>query len=312
MSALRRRKRKHNTGYYSKPSSQNNYFLVVFLSLVVFFETIVLLFLIPKTPATKTSQTAVKKKVKIEVKAEPRKTVSQKETLITKIIPKKIKGKIAIVIDDWGYNYDKEDLEVLNEIKLPVTLAILPFRNYSEEIAWFAHENNYEVLIHMPMEPHNKVNVDLEPKTLMVGMSAQTINKILNEAFLDIPYAKGINNHMGSLATEDRQFITTVFKELKKHNLYFLDSFVVRNSVCQDIAKSMGIKFAKRSIFLDNESSYAYIRGQLMELVREVDRKGQAIGIGHDRSNTLKVLKEVMPQLAEEGYKFVFVSEIVK
>jgi len=49
-----------------------------------------------------------------------------------------------------------------------------------------------------------------------------------------------------------------------------------------------------------------------MKLVKEVDEMGQAIGIGHDRKNTLKVLKEQLPRLAEEGYQFVFVSEVVK
>jgi len=39
---------------------------------------------------------------------------------------------------------------------------------------------------------------------------------------------------------------------------------------------------------------------------------GHAIGIGHDRKVTLEVLKEVMPELDREGFKFVFVSELVK
>jgi polysaccharide deacetylase 2 family uncharacterized protein YibQ len=42
------------------------------------------------------------------------------------------------------------------------------------------------------------------------------------------------------------------------------------------------------------------------------DEKGWAIGIGHDRRNTLEVLKEEMPKLEKEGYKFVYVSELVK
>jgi polysaccharide deacetylase 2 family uncharacterized protein YibQ len=39
---------------------------------------------------------------------------------------------------------------------------------------------------------------------------------------------------------------------------------------------------------------------------------GQAIGIGHDRKITLEVLKEVMPSIEKEGYKFVFVSELIR
>lgn len=313
MSALKGRRRRRRIRYSVSPSSQNNYFLIVFLSFIVLFETVLLLFLVPKTPPTKVSptrQTRVVAEARAQKAVEPKKSAPKKVPVVKKTIPKKSKGKIAIVIDDWGYNTN--NLDLIADINMPLTLAVLPFLNYSNEVAEFAHKHNYEVIIHMPMEPEDKTGVDLESRTLMVDMSNETINKILNEAFADIPYAKGVNNHMGSLATTDKGFILTVFRELKKNNLYFLDSFVVPDSVCYDVSRSAGIKFAKRSIFLDNQSSYAYIRGQLMELVREVDKTGYAVGIGHDRENTLKVLREVTPQLAEEGYRFVFVSEITK
>jgi polysaccharide deacetylase 2 family uncharacterized protein YibQ len=295
-------------------SSQNNHFLITFLSLVVLFETILLLFLLPKSP-----KVILPKKTKLETITQRPKAIEQKNMvtkesitppIITKIVPKKAKGKIAIVIDDWGYNAN--NLDILSQIKLPLTLAVLPFLDYSHRVAQFAHENNYEVIIHMPMEPDDKTGIVLEPKTLMVNMAPEKINKILEEAFLDIPYAKGINNHMGSLATRNKDFITAVFGKLKENNLYFLDSYVVPNSICYFLAKKMGVKFARREIFLDNKPSYTYIRGQLMALVKEVDKTGYAVGIGHDRRSTLNVLKELMPQLAEEGYQFVFISEIVK
>ncbi|MBL7198130.1 MAG: divergent polysaccharide deacetylase family protein [Candidatus Omnitrophica bacterium] len=315
MPGFKRRKRKHKTKYrrQEKRSQQHsNNFLVVLLSLIVLFETILLLFLLPQRIPTKAIKDVSKKEVK--VKARESRVKPSVKTPFFKIIkkkpPKKIRGEIAIVLDDWGYN--KNNLSILKEIKFPLTIAILPFRYYSKDIAEFGHKHNFEILIHMPMEPEDKQNIGLEPKTLMVYMDDQIIKTILREAFDNIPYAKGVNNHMGSFATRDEKFITTVFRELKRNNLYFLDSLVISNSVCRDISRRVGIKFAERSIFLDNKSNVEYIRGQLMELVGEVDRKGRAIGIGHDRKNTLKVLKEVMPQLSKQGYKFVYVSEIVE
>lgn len=280
------------------------------------------MFLIPKQPSAKTPSIISQKKAKIERRADTKKAAKTKKFIppVAKIppkiigakkeIPKKIKGKIAIVIDDWGYNTN--NLEILKDIKLPVTVAILPFLAYSREVAGFANENNYEVIIHMPMEPDDKEKKYLETQTLMVDMDTQTIKDILNEALQEVPYARGINNHMGSLATKDKEFMAIVFRELKKNNLYFLDSYVVSESVCRDISRILGVKFAKRSIFLDNEPDPEYIRGQLMELAREADKFGEVVGIGHDRENTLEVLRKVMPQLAEEGYQFVFVSDIVK
>ena len=39
-----------------------------------------------------------------------------------------IRGKIAIVIDDWGYN--RNNLFLAEQIKYPLTMAVLPNHNY--------------------------------------------------------------------------------------------------------------------------------------------------------------------------------------
>ncbi|MCM8780086.1 MAG: divergent polysaccharide deacetylase family protein, partial [Candidatus Omnitrophica bacterium] len=62
----------------------------------------------------------------------------------------------------------------------------------------------------------------------------------------------------------------------------------------------------------DNESDPAYIRAQLQELKDLAQSRGWAIGIGHARKATLEVLKEEMPKLQKEGFKFVKISELVK
>jgi len=234
MSSFRRRKRN-----YDGSSSQNNYLLITFLSIVVLFETILLLFLLPKSAPEKPVKLTVQKKVKIEARASSQKPSEQKSadfqksaliSIPAKTKPQKTKGKIAIVIDDWGYSTN--NLNTLKEINLPLTLAVLPFSAYSKQVAEYAHKNNYEVMIHMPMEPDSKEKIDLEPNTLMVNMDSNMIKKIFYEALGRVPYAKGINNHMGSLATKNKEFFVIIFNELKKNNLYFLDSYVIPESVC--------------------------------------------------------------------------------
>jgi polysaccharide deacetylase 2 family uncharacterized protein YibQ len=74
----------------------------------------------------------------------------------------------------------------------------------------------------------------------------------------------------------------------------------------------MYLGFTKRDVFIDNKQSPDYIKGQVYKLKTRARIYGQVIGIGHDRKTTLEVLKEVMPQLEKEGYRFVFVSELVK
>lgn len=226
------------------------------------------------------------------------------------VLPKSQRGKIAIVLDDWGYN--AENLELLGKIEVPLTLAILPFHEYSRTVAEFARRHNFHVIIHMPMEPKNKEYVGLEPRTLMTHMDKETMNSILEDAFDNIPHARGINNHMGSLATEDEAFMATVFQFLKKRNVFFLDSLVTPDSVCVRLAKEKRVKFARRSVFLDNSADQSYINNQLEELARLSDEHGAAIGIGHDRKATLEVLLEKIPAFKKRGYRFVFVSALVE
>jgi hypothetical protein len=219
-----------------------------------------------------------------------------------------IKGKIAIVLDDWGYNLNNTD--IIEQIKYPITASILPNLKFSREVAEELHRLGFQVILHLPMQPHEQYR--LEHNTIMTDMGEQLINNIIEGDLAAIPHLAGVSNHMGSRATEDLKTMGVVFRLLKKRRLYFLDSLVSAQSVCEDLARKMHLTFVKRDVFLDNEEKPEYIRQQVHKLKTRARFYGQAIGIGHDRRATLEVLKEVMPQLSKEGYKFVYLSELVK
>ncbi|MDD5097578.1 MAG: divergent polysaccharide deacetylase family protein [Candidatus Omnitrophica bacterium] len=219
-----------------------------------------------------------------------------------------LKGRIAIVIDDFGYN--QNNLGIIEQIKQPLTCAVLPNLENTSIVAKKLHEFGFEIILHLPMEP--KEAHRLEKDTVSVRMNQGEISKIIKKDLISLGYALGVSNHMGSRATQDLKTTTRIMQEIKKHDLYFLDSFVTANSVCASLAKKIGLKFAKRDVFLDNQNNPEYIKNQLGELKKIANRQGLAVGIGHDRKNTLLVLKEMLPELAREGYKFVFVSEIAR
>jgi len=222
--------------------------------------------------------------------------------------PEKAKPKVAIVLDDWGYNI--KNLNAVLEINKPMNLSILPGLPYSAFVANKAREHNFEVILHMPMEPKAKMRLELS--TLYTTMSDDEIRLNLAKALESVPHAKGISNHEGSKATRDQRLIKVVFAELKKDNLFFLDSLVTNDSACESLAVEMKIKFAKRSIFLDNESSPAYIRKQFEKLIDLAVKNGKAVGIGHDRPNTIAILKEMIPRLEENGIELTYISELAK
>lgn len=222
--------------------------------------------------------------------------------------PVEAKARIAIVIDDWGYNLN--NLYIIDEIKYPMSVSVLPNLNYSREVAEGLHKKGLEIILHLPMEPREKYR--LEKNTIMVSLDKAAIKNIISRDLADIVYAQGVSNHMGSLATGDLRTMEIVFKELKARGLYFLDSLVSGQSVCSVLAGKLGLDFARRDVFLDNTEDPAYIRGQLVKLKLRAKNRGWAIGIGHDRKVTLQTLKELMPQMEKEGYRFVFVSELAR
>jgi len=254
--------------------------VILILSVLLIAESAVLIFLLTK-------RAAVKKIPKVAVP---------------------IKGKIAIVIDDWGYNLD--NLYILDQIKYPFTVSVLPRLDYSKEISAGLHKRGFQVILHLPMEPHEKYR--LEKNTILTFMGEQAIINIIAQDLADIHYAVGVSNHMGSKATEDLRTMSTVFNELKRRNLFFLDSLVSTKSVCSDLAGKLRVNFIKRDVFLDNKEEAGYIKDQIYKLKGKALVYGRAVGIGHDRKITLEVLRDAMPELEKEGYKLVFISELVK
>lgn len=217
------------------------------------------------------------------------------------------KGKIAIVLDDWGYS--RNQFKILVQIESPLTVAILPSLPYSESAALTARSAGHEVILHMPMEAEGS-NVPREKGTIGLSMTAQEIRQHLEESLTSVPYAQGFSNHQGSKATADLSFMEVVLKEAKRRNLYFLDSVVTDRSVCEGVARKLQVRYVRRNVFLDNDSSAQSIRQSLTGLAHYAARHGQALGIGHDRFSTLRVLQIALPELEKAGYTLVFASDL--
>ncbi len=217
--------------------------------------------------------------------------------------------KAAFIIDDLGY--ETEVAKKMMELEYPIALSILPFLQYSEFTAEESKKNNKEIMLHLPMEPNNS-DANPGPGVIKSYMSEKEISQAVRKCILDFPYAIGVNNHMGSKITEDREIMKVVLEEIKGYNLFFIDSMTSKNSIAYEVAQEMGIKSAVRSVFLDNNNDMEYIKGQMLEVLETALRKGEVIAIGHSRINTFYVLKRMIPELIRAGIEIVPVSELVK
>ena len=222
---------------------------------------------------------------------------------------KKNANIIVLVIDDFGYRNDSISDGFL-DLSVPITCAVLPGHNQSSRFAKKAINAGKEVIVHMPMQSAIASSGEDEFK-LKIGMTSEEIEWRLNEALNEIPEAVGINNHQGSKATTDGKVMAVVASVLKNKNKFFLDSRTSSKTVGENTMRSAGVPTARRHIFLDNDLSIENISKQLDKLVAVAEKKGLAIGIGHVKGNTLKVLEEEIPALVEQGFEFKFLSQVV-
>lgn len=213
--------------------------------------------------------------------------------------------RIAIVIDDIGYrNTDK------NALLLPgaITYAILPQTPYGKRIARLANDKNKEVILHIPMEAEN--GKKLGPGALTSTMNKEEILASLNASLAEIPFAIGINNHMGSYLTQLNDPMTWTMNFLKQHHLLFLDSKTSPHSKAGNIAKLVGVPVRNRHVFLDNNLTDSYITQQFMSLISYAESQKTAIAIAHPHPETIQALKRLIPTLAQKNIELVPLSEL--
>jgi len=218
--------------------------------------------------------------------------------------------RIAVIIDDLGNSFERD--KAISNIDSTVTLAVLPSRQDTILAAdYFQDFKRFQLILHLPLEP--LAPEDAEPNMIMTDMSEEQIESILGEYLNQLgDYIVGANNHKGSKYTSNEEKMTVLLEELKNRELFFVDSFTYGKSVAFEAAKEVGVKTAKRDIFLDNIDDKTEIRKQLWDAVELANKQGSVVAIGHSKQNTISVLEEEMPKLQDEGVEFVKVSELLE
>ena len=220
-------------------------------------------------------------------------------------------GKIAIVIDDFGHTSQRL-VKQFCQLPFPLTLAVLPNEGRGDAIAERALAAGHEVLVHLPMEPDGYPENDPGPDAVMVDQDADEIRWHVRQAIDQVPGAVGLNNHMGSRATADARVMGLVLEEVSRHPLFFLDSRTTPESQGWKIAQDAGIPSIQRDLFIDPLEEVTSVEENLWELAELAARNGHAVGVGHDRQQTLSALEYVLPRLERRGFRFVPVSQLAQ
>jgi polysaccharide deacetylase 2 family uncharacterized protein YibQ len=219
------------------------------------------------------------------------------------------KGSIVLILDDVGF--DRQPVTAAMALDPNINFSVLPNAQHADEVARRLHASGFEVLCHLPMEPEGFPAVSPGEGAVLTSMSNAEIAAATTTNVSSVPFARGVNNHMGSRATANERVMRTVLAALP-HGMYFIDSRTTGASVGASLARRMKVPTAARNVFLDDVQTTAAIDAEIETLRRTAEEKGIAIGIAHMYPVTIRALADAVPALKRDGFRFIRASEAVR
>jgi len=206
----------------------------------------------------------------------------------------------------------KEGLETI-QLDIPLAVAVLPFTPHGQKLAKLAHQNNQDVMLHLPMQPSITAQHLMTENTLSIHMMQDEFQSLVEKSLNDIPHVIGVNNHMGSLFTQLPDQMQWLMQTIEQQSgdLFFIDSFTSEFSIAYKTAYENKLKTARRDVFLDRELTPSHMQAQITAIKRIAKANGYAIAIGHPFPETIALLKKSIPELRKQGYEFVKISELI-
>src|SRR5574344_512176 len=217
-------------------------------------------------------------------------------------------AKLVFVFDDAGQN--TAQLEKYVTLPFPVTVAVLPKLAHSRQCAARVRKSGNEVMLHQPMQAIN-LNVKPGPGAVTPEMQISQIEALIKENIAEIGPVAGINNHEGSLISEDETKIGAVMDAARKNGAFYLDSRTTSQTRVSQASMELGIPYYERNVFLDNSKDRTAIVKEIMHGLDIANTKGAVIMIGHVWSADVLpgVVIEMYPLLRSRGYTFTTVTK---
>ncbi len=196
---------------------------------------------------------------------------------------------MALILDDMGY--DTVALRRILALPYPVAISVLPGAPQARRIAEIAHRAGHVVMLHLPMEPENPwYRQRMDGAFLRADMDKETVRRVMLDDLARVPYAAGVNNHMGSRLTAMAAPMRWVMDICREKGLFFVDSRTSRDSVAAKLAREAGLTWGERRVFLDDSLKPNDLRASWKAAQRRALRNGFVIVIAHPHPETLDFL----------------------
>ena len=215
------------------------------------------------------------------------------------------KPKLVIILDDVS---QQSQLNKIKATGLKLTPAIFPPSQRSKASHKLAKGLDH-YMIHLPMES-GSAQFNSQSKTLITTFSQKQIEARVKEIRTLFPTARFVNNHTGSVYTDNYHAMKQLYRTLRAYDFVFVDSRTIGSTKVPQIAEEFGDAYVARDVFIDNEHNVPYIHTQLQKAVNKAKKRGYAIAIGHPHKMTLKALSTAQNIFAD--VELVYLDELYR
>ncbi len=268
-----------------------------------------------KEVATNSIQKLIKdhpSQIGIRKKIEEKKTQKKPMTSVSISVPSSEvalayrgkKPKLAIIIDDVS---SKNQLKQIKSLPVKVTPSIFPPYELSKSNHKLAQGLTH-YMIHLPMQSGKAY--DKQSGTLKVTDTKEKVEARVKELRRLFPTAHYVNNHTGSVFTDNYKAMEMLYGILRKEGFVFVDSRTTATTKVREIAHAFGDAYVARDIFIDNDHTVPSIHKQLRKAVKIAKKKGYVIAIGHPHPVTLKALRSA--QDIFKDVELVYIDDIYR
>ncbi len=217
--------------------------------------------------------------------------------------------KVAMVVGGLGFGRALTDT-VIARLPADVALAFSPQAPSVATDVAAARAKGYEILLELPMEPHDYPTTNPGFQTLTAGAKAKNTLRLQWLMTRATGYA-GLINTFGDkfLAGQDEaQFVMT---ETAQRGLFFVEAGAGEQSVARQAAGNAGAPFARSDTVIDKVPTRAAIDAALAGLEASAKKRGAAIGVAGALPNTVDRVATWIASLDEKGIALVPVSALV-
>jgi polysaccharide deacetylase 2 family uncharacterized protein YibQ len=217
--------------------------------------------------------------------------------------------RIAIVMTRLGISANATT-EALAKLPAPVTLAFVPYAADLDRWTTRARGENHEVLLQVPMEPHDYPDNDPGPQTLLTTLKPEDNIDRLHWAMSRFQGYVGIANYMGAKFGTNEQGISMVLQEARERGLIYFDDGTASRGVASQIAGGSSVPFAKGDVTIDAAPIAAEIDGALTKLEALARERGTAVGVASALPISIQRISTWAKAVTARGITLVPISAV--